>query len=125
MLPVFIPQIQIGQSDVNLTIYAITMTYPYQGITYKQTVNIEYSSLNPTYIPNPPTTVQDYSSPYYYVYSYQTFIDTVNKYLGICMTQLQAQLPSNDSFPANSPFMVFDPSKIGRASCRERVSSPV
>ena len=29
---------------------------------------------------------------------------------GICMTQLQAQLPSNDSFPANSPFMVFDPS---------------
>ena len=26
------------------------------------------------------------------------------------MTQLQAQLPSNDSFPANSPFMVFDPS---------------
>ena len=53
-LPVFIPQIQIGQPDINLTIYAITMTYQYQGITYKQTVNIEYSSLNPTYTPKTP-----------------------------------------------------------------------
>ena len=62
-LPVFIPQIQIGQSDINLTIYAITMTYQYQGTTYKQTVNIEYSSLNPTYTPNLPTTSQDIPVP--------------------------------------------------------------
>ena len=35
-LPVFIPQIQTGQTDIDLTIYAITMTYQYQGTTYKQ-----------------------------------------------------------------------------------------
>ena len=118
-LPVFIPQIKLGQSDINLTIYTITMTYQCQGYSYKYSIDIEYESLNPTYTPNTPTTTQDYSSPYYYVYTYQQFIDTVNSHLQACFVFLvqtvQSQQPAGTNLPVpnnteNSPFVVFDPS---------------
>ena len=69
-------------------------------------------------MPNVPTTAQDYSSPYYYVYTYQQFVDTVNAHLQACMLDLvltvQSRQPAGTNLPVpntdNSPFIVFDPS---------------
>ena len=73
-LPIFIPSIQIGQPNVNLTSYSFTLSYVYNSNsqvdsdqTYVQHIPINVSEP----IPPPPTSIQDiYNNPYYYVYSY-------------------------------------------------------
>ena len=73
-LPVFVPAIQTGQSDPNLTVYAITINYyGVDGTAYIRHVPQPNATL-----PAPPTTVQDLSGDYYYVYNYQDWISMVN-----------------------------------------------
>ena len=64
-LPVFIPAIQTGQSDPDLTVYAITLKYNNtEGTAYIR--HVPQPSATP---PAPPTTAQDLSGDYYYVYN--------------------------------------------------------
>ena len=77
-LPVFIPDIKLGQSDPNRTIYEITMTYVGENTT-SVTRWINYSS-NDTSLPTPapPLTTVDRSSTYYWVYNIVDFVDLIN-----------------------------------------------
>ena len=74
-LPVFIPRIETGQTDVNKTVYKITMTWS----TYSATISVPYSS-NDLTAPKPlaPNDVQDLSSTYYFVYNIQNVVEMLN-----------------------------------------------
>lgn len=84
-LPVFIPMVELGQSDVNKTIYKVFLEF--NGVKYEQVVMYQPSNLS---LPPPmiPLTAQDISSRYYYVYTIQSWIDMVNKALLDCFNQI-------------------------------------
>jgi len=87
-LPVFIPAIQTGQSDPDLTVYAITLKYNnVEGTAYIR--HVPQPSATP---PAPPTTAQDLSGDYYYVYNYQDWISMVNTAFVSAQQQLVANL---------------------------------
>ena len=73
-LPVFIPAIQTGQSNVNQTVYIITLVY--NGAS--GTGTIMHVPQPTAQLPSAPTTVQDFSTDYYYIYNYQDWIGMVN-----------------------------------------------
>jgi len=85
-LPVLIPRIQTGQSDINKTIYqvAILIDVNEELVTSTSVEKIGFASVMyspedetaPT--PAQPTNTQDLSSSYYYVYNYQHFIHLVS-----------------------------------------------
>jgi hypothetical protein len=97
-LPMFIPNINDTQPDINLTTYSITYDYtvyfkhPSTGVdstrtfTTRRFVNYQPETVNAP-LPNPPDTVilpeqiyagQDLRGNYYYVYTYQHWVDLVN-----------------------------------------------
>jgi len=114
-LPIFIPFIQINNvdEDPNLTTYSMTMTYNFNG---------EDNSSGQVYIIHIPTNIAEpiptlktledvYNSDYYYVYSYNTIVDMLNKCLIDAFQQLLnvanfngINLPSN-----NVPYFEWDP----------------
>ena len=92
-LPVFIPAIQTGQSDPNLTVYAITLNYNgADGTAYIRHVPQPNATLAA-----PPTTVQDLTGDYYYVYNYQDWISMVNTAFVAAQQQLVASLAAANS----------------------------
>jgi hypothetical protein len=79
-LPLFIPSIQTGQSDINLTVYSVTIFFKCQGVngsSNQSYISYESEAINPI-LPNPPTSKQDYSGKYYYVFSYSHWLTLVN-----------------------------------------------
>jgi hypothetical protein len=102
-----------GQPDPNKTIYSVTLTYDYLGTTYQYQQYINYIPQDLTApTPNAPTTVQDLSTKYYYVYSYQHWIYCVNTALNDCFNQLNLLVVgAGGTLPtAHPPFLEFDPS---------------
>ena len=99
-LPVFIPSIVTGQSDINKTVYIIS---------YKSVATQEVKQLNITYVPSnlntalpaSPINGQDVQSRYYYVKYYQDFVNMVNKTL--------KKLWTATIYP---PFIEFDPTSF-------------
>ena len=78
-LPVFIPRILVGQADVNLTIYVVSLSYKFGNTTYTASTRVICTpDKKTTPTPIPPLLEQDISSTYYYVYNYGTFIAMVN-----------------------------------------------
>ena len=83
-LPVFIPRIETGQSDINKTIYkvAIMMDVSEDALTATDRIgfaNVMYTPEDETALaPAPPTNSQDLSNSYYFVYNYQHFIHLIN-----------------------------------------------
>jgi hypothetical protein len=114
LLPVFIPQMVLNQNDTTKTIYVISIDYVNgsSGANYSASLNVQYTSLNPSYTPKVPIDLDDNNSnPYYYVYTYQQFIDSVNKSIKGCFDSLRATVPDIfRDFPTNSPYLIFDPS---------------
>jgi hypothetical protein len=105
-LPVFIPQIQLQQSDINLSIYSFTMK---KGSVVQQTF-LEFVPQNeaaPT--PQQPTNQMDLSGDYYNVYSFQFLVDLLNNTLGTCYADFVAALEDDAPAEANVPFLMFDP----------------
>jgi len=98
-LPIFVPQVQIGQTDPDLTVYSTTLKatvaydIPTVGVrTFNSTkrVFINYvpeSVSAPT--PQPPMTRQDLNSKYYFVYTFQHWVNLVNTALTTAMAQIQ------------------------------------
>ena len=124
-LPVFIPRIETGQSDVNKTIYQVAILLDI-GEEESTTVDrVGFASVMytpedesvPT--PAPPTTSQDLSTTYYYNYNYQHFIHLVNKAIQSAWDNLKANYASTgpggiEYFNANvgntvAPWIDFDP----------------
>lgn len=80
-LPLFIPSIEVGQSDINRTVYSVTIAFSgvggEQGSSVQCFVEYESEATNPI-LPNPPTVKQDLSSKYYYVFTYSHWVMLVN-----------------------------------------------
>ena len=99
-IPMFIPRIEIGQADPNKTIYylgmevAVTKDFGFGAVseTFKATRFIEYFPQN-VIIKQPPSplTTQDISSPYYYVYTYEHWVNLVNTTIQNIYNDLNAQ----------------------------------
>jgi hypothetical protein len=102
-LPVFIPVPIVGQSNVNKTIYTVTIMGA-SNIPYKESVIWIPDN---KYIPVPPGPVTQKmispSSPYYYCYSYQHFVDCINIALAAAATA--AGITSAAGGP---PYIYFD-----------------
>ena len=84
-LPLFIPRVEIGQNDINKTIYKISIRHEiYRAGAFHSTV---YKSLPVTFRsqrtdvnrPNVPLTEQDFSTEYYSVYTYSHWLKLVNE----------------------------------------------
>ena len=89
-LPVFIPAIQTGQSDPTLTVYAVTLNY--NGINGTAYIyHVPQPNRNQTQ-PALPTTSQDLSGDYYYVYNYQDWINMVNTAFIVAQLQFLTNL---------------------------------
>lgn len=90
-LPLFCPNIAVGQADPNLTNYAITIALQQSWTTNLGVIpfNIAPQPTRVIYVPEiinpilaplpaPPLVVQDFSTRYYWCLTYQHFIDTIN-----------------------------------------------
>jgi hypothetical protein len=100
-LPVFIPSIQIGQADLDLTSYSVGLQLTKQVLiggnpfTFNGYARrfVEYQSesapaytANGVVLPNPPLVQQDIRGPYYFVYTYQHWLDLMNETLALTLT---------------------------------------
>jgi hypothetical protein len=111
-LPVFIPQCQLGQNNINLLNYSFTMSYTYLGTTYNYQQYINYIPFDLSQpLPNPPLEFQDLTSGYYYMYSYQQWCSMLNQGLIDCFNGLNAIITGlGGTLPTtNPPFLEFDP----------------
>lgn len=94
-LPIFMPRIEIGQPDINLTVYQVGLSVNYNGTPYYATKAIEYRPEieNPnSVLPVPPIDKQDVTSVYYYVYTYSHMVKLVNEALESAYQDLDTQL---------------------------------
>ncbi len=117
MLPVFIPRIQTGQSDINKTIYQVGFDFTYyapnaNGPPLKSEswffADVIYSPEDLTApTPSPPTNSQDLSSSYYFNYNYQHCIYLVNN--AIQTPWNLVDMPISLRSTAVSPWVDFDP----------------
>jgi hypothetical protein len=110
-LPVFVPQVQLGQTDPNLLIYSITLKY--KTYEYQAYVNFIPDDLTQP-IPNPPLDFQDLTSQYYFLSTYQQWIEMVNITFRTAFNGLNALvIAGGDVLPTpNAPFMEFDPGQL-------------
>lgn len=122
-LPVFIPQAQLGQTDPNKLIYSVTLSWEDAATStnYVQQTFLTWTSQNSNEpLPKPPIEFQDLTSFYYYCYSYQWFIDIVNRAFATCYSALNAQVvAAGKALPsANAPIMEWDiPAYRGILDC--------
>ena len=104
-LPIFVPTIQASQSDPNLTIYSLSMTY--NNITVQSYIEFIPQDKTQT-IPIAPkytsTGLQIFTD-YYYVYNYEYLIYLINNTLTTCFNSLASQttLPTT-----NIPYLKWD-----------------
>lgn len=105
-LPLFIPSIQLGQTDVNKTTYTVALSYQQTwnvSVAANPTGQVSFNiAPNPTYVywtpecqnstlaptPAPPLVTQDISTRYYYCGTYQWFVNLVNQALIDAQTTL-------------------------------------
>ena len=90
-LPVFIPRIELGQPDVNKTVYEITLEVKglLGGENVEYTQAIQFSTMDAT-APTPaqPLEKQDLSSTYCYMCNYRHVIDRLNDNIRNAMENL-------------------------------------
>jgi len=110
-LPVFVPQVQLGQTNPNLLIYSITLKY--KTYEFQAYVNFIPDDLTQP-LPNPPLDFQDLTSQYYFLSTYQQWIEMVNITFKTAFNGLNALvIAGGDVLPTpNAPFMEFDPSQL-------------
>ena len=110
-LPLFIPIIQLGQSDINLTVYSITLSgYVGGGTRYTSQVFIEYEPESIiASLPQPPLLKQDLTSKYYYVFSYSHWVYLVNKAIAKAMASIQTQVQATfGTLKTKAPVIMYD-----------------
>jgi hypothetical protein len=107
--PVLEVQIEPDQSNANLTIYNVGLSYGASNIiipiTYISQNNTAVQPLPPSAFPNG---IQDVSTGYYNIYSYSYFCQLVNTAFGVALSQLIALEPAIP-IGTPSPFITFNP----------------
>jgi len=115
-LPVIIPEIVPFSSNVNLTIYDITLSYTTtlgHYYTFTQPIIFAPQDLQAE-VPSPPSMtsngLQNNSTGYYYIFNYQYFISLINTAFTACYNGLDTLvIAGGDALPsAYEPTMVFD-----------------
>lgn len=108
-IPCFIPQIQTGQSDPNLTIYSIT--YKYKDYELQQFLEFVPQNTSDA-LPDAPTNQQDTSSTYYFIYSYSFFVKMLNDFFADAFTAFNTLVTDgSDTLPTtHAPFLLYDSS---------------
>lgn len=81
-LPVFIPQVKIGQTDRNRTIYEFTIYDSVSGNHFTKYVTYRPSNTTAP-LPAVPLNFQDLSNEYYFVYTIQDWILMLNECLSV------------------------------------------
>jgi hypothetical protein len=114
-LPVIQPEIQPNQGNVNLTIYSITLTFTYLGITYYGREYLQFIPQNlQAVVPSAPNTtangLQNNATQYYNIYNYQYFIYLVNNTFTAAYNNLNTQvIAAGGVLPsAYAPVMTYD-----------------
>jgi hypothetical protein len=112
-LPVFIPQVLLGQSNVNTLVYSFTLSFVVGGNTINsaQTYITYVCSDSTQSLPQPPLTNQDRSNEYYYVFNLQDWCKMMNTALTTAFTSLNvAVVAAGGALPsANVPFFEWNP----------------
>jgi len=108
-LPVFIPSIEPNQSDVNLTIYKVTLEVDVSGVTYTQTTPILWSPQDDSaVVPPPPSATQNKlqinDTGYYNCYSYTWVALLITRAFGECFADLQSAV---GTLPTKYPPIVY------------------
>ena len=122
-LPLMIPNIAIGLDDnptldINLTTYTIGMslskTVSSVTTTYYSSApiifvpeNQTYGSANFGFLPKPPLVTQDIGSDYYFVYTYEHWVNLVNQTFITIFNQLEALVGS--PLLTKVPYMTYEP----------------
>lgn len=97
-------------TDINKTIFTVTLSY--KSFTASQPV-IYFPTDLYSQTPNPLSAsapLQDFSSSYYYVYTYQAFINMINSAYALCFTALSAAASgAGDALPTGSlaPYIIY------------------
>lgn len=121
-LPVFIPSIQTGQPLLDLTSYSVglqltkevliggnpfTFTgYARRFVQYVSESAAAYTAAGQT-LPNPPLDDQDIRGIYYYVYTYQHWLDLVNQTLALTHTSVDAISAFKPTLSLQEQFQAF------------------
>jgi len=110
LLPVFIPTIEIGQSDPNLTIYTITLQ---SGSNIVQQPVVWTPEFLDAPVPAAPSVLpfqsQQENTNYYLSLNYQHFISLINVAFATAMTTLKAL---DGSITADAPFLGWAQDKL-------------
>lgn len=110
-IPILIPEIeQWPNTDVNRTVYTISLTYTIGVTEYIATRNVIYVSTAPfSYVrpitandPNPMVNPTDY----YFIYNYRSFIDMVNTAFIDAYTDLDNQV--GNTLNSAAPFITYN-----------------
>ena len=103
-LPIFIPRIEVGQADVNKTVYQLTLRCLGGTDTttfYESTVPLYHKTSDATVsTPLQPLTKQDMSSNYYFYCNIQDIIDVFNTACTSAFVALNKLLPKSAADPA-------------------------
>jgi len=87
-IPLFIPRVQIGQANPNLTVYSVgfrlevedTINGNQETNTFNVNRFVEFSpQLLSSIPPAPPLQTQEAENPYYYIFTYEHWVDLVNQ----------------------------------------------
>jgi hypothetical protein len=110
-LPLLYPAVLLGQSDPNKLVYSFTMTYNYLGTDYTYQQHLIYTPQNNQNTPNPPLVNQDSVGEYYYIYSFNHFINICNQALQSCYNGLNSLvIGAGGTLPSSvAPFLEWDP----------------
>jgi hypothetical protein len=112
--PCVIPDIQLNQNDPNLTSYSFTLTYNYLGTDYEFRQYVIFVPQDLTQ-PTPISVNGNFQTPpyikYYYINTFQKFLQMVNKALSDGFDGLNALIVNaGGTLPtANKPFFEIDP----------------
>jgi hypothetical protein len=102
-LPVILPQVQLGQSNPNLTVYSFTLEY--DGSQAQEYLIFTPENLSEQ-TPKAPTLEQDMTSKYYYVSSYSYFVGMLNATLTSCYNALKEL--NSETPDTIAPFLLYD-----------------
>lgn len=137
-LPLFIPTIQLGQSDIDLTAYSVGLEMtkqvliggnPFTFTGYARrfvkyaTETTAYSAFN-VQLPNPPLTNQDIRGVYYNVYSYQHWLDLMNQTIALTQTSVDALSPYKTTLSLQEQFQAFWTLNGGAGAAPSIISTP-
>lgn len=110
-IPILIPEIEKWpNTDINKTVYTVTLTYQIGTTNYKSTKNVIYQSVTPTAYVRP-ITLQNKNpmlnpSNYYFIYNYRDFINMVNQSYIEAYNDLNSQV--GNILTSGPPFITYN-----------------